>query len=92
MSVVVTIRDVPEAVRDFLAQDARDRGQSLQAYLLALLVRQADFGANRRILVEIDEDLARGGGAGHTTPDAADLLARARPDRDRDGHERSGVA
>jgi hypothetical protein len=86
MSVVLTIREVPEAVRDFLAQDARDRGQSLQAYLLALLVRQADFGHNRRLLVEIDAELAAGGGAGHQAPHPAELHGR----KDSDRH--SGVA
>ena len=79
---VVTIRDVPEEVRDLLSRDARERGQSLQAFLLHLLNRQADFSRNRRIIVEIERDLHTGGGAGPDAPDVADLLAGARAERD----------
>ncbi|WP_326549749.1 FitA-like ribbon-helix-helix domain-containing protein [Micromonospora sp. NBC_01813] len=83
MPVVLTIRDVPEEVRDLLAQQARERGQSLQAYLLAVLNRQADFCRNRQLLDELSDELDGGsGGAGPTTPDAAELLARARAERD----------
>lgn len=82
MSVVLTIRDVPEEVRDLLAQQARERGQSLQAYLLAVLNRQADFCRNRQLLVEIGQELDGGGGADQDAPDAAELLARARAKRD----------
>ena len=78
MTVVLTIRDVPDEVRDLLAQEARERGQSLQSFLLYVLRRQADYGLNRRILVEIDDDLIAGGGAGHQARDAAGLLAHAR--------------
>jgi hypothetical protein len=39
--VAIQIRDVPEAVRDALAAQARARGQSLQAYLLELVEMQA---------------------------------------------------
>ncbi|MDG4762979.1 hypothetical protein O7632_02460 [Solwaraspora sp. WMMD406] len=83
MAVVLTIRDVPEEVRDLLAQQARERGQSLQAYLLAVLNRQADFCRNRQLLAELSDELDdRSGGAGPTAPDAADLLACARAERD----------
>jgi plasmid stability protein len=41
MSVVVTIRDVPDAVRAELAGRAARKGQSMQEYLRALLVEQA---------------------------------------------------
>ena len=78
MSVVLTVRDVPEGVRDLLAQEARGRGQSLQAYVLHLLQRQAAFSRNRQILVEIESDLGRGGGAVEDAPDAAEVLARER--------------
>ena len=82
MPVVITIRDVPEDVRDVLAQQARERGQSLQAYLLAVLNRQADFCRNRQLLDEISQELDSGGGADQDAPDAAELLARARAERD----------
>jgi uncharacterized protein (DUF1778 family) len=78
MTVVLTIRDVPDDVRDLLAQEARERGQSLQSFLLYVLRRQADYGLNRQILVEIDEDLLASGGADHQAPDAAGALADAR--------------
>jgi hypothetical protein len=78
MTVVLTIRDVPDEVRDLLAQEARERGQSLQSFLLYVLRRQADYGLNRQILVEIDKDLLAGGAAGHQTRDAAGLLTDAR--------------
>lgn len=78
MSVVLTVRDVPEEVRDLLARDARERGQSLQAFLLSVLRRQAAFSRNRQLLAEIEEDLRAGGGAGADAPDATELLAQAR--------------
>ena len=81
MSVVITIRDVPEEVRDLLAQQARERGQSLQAFLVAVLNRQADFCRNRQLLVEISEEFDGGVGAGPDVPDAADVLVRARAER-----------
>lgn len=64
MSVVLTIRNVPEQLRDALAADARVRGQSLQAYLLETLERRAAFRRNRQILADIEADLAGGGGVG----------------------------
>jgi antitoxin FitA len=81
MGVVVTVRDVPEDVRDSLAQEARERGQSLQAYLVSVLRRQAAFTRNRQLLAEIQDDLAATGGADEGAPDAADLLERARTAR-----------
>jgi hypothetical protein len=83
MTVVLTIRDVPEEVRDLLARDASERGQSLQAFLLSVLRRQASFSRNLQILAEIEEDLAGGaGGAGADAPDAADVLGQARTERE----------
>lgn len=81
MPVVLTIRDVPEEVRDLLAQQARERGQSLQAFLLAVINRQADFCRNRQLLVEIGAELDGGAGADQDAPDAAELLAQARAER-----------
>ena len=79
--VVLTIRDVPDEIRDLLSREARERGQSLQAFLLAVLKRQADFGHNRQLLIEIEYDLAHGRGAGADAPDAAEVLAQARAER-----------
>jgi hypothetical protein len=95
MSVVLTIRDVPDEVRDALARDARARGQSLQAFLLGLLKRQAQFSGNRELLEEIERDLSRTGGADASAPDAADVLERARGERaaaKRSPRRRSGGA
>jgi len=78
---VVTIRNVPDRVRDALAREARERGQSLQAFLLAMLCRQAEFHRNRELLAEIERDLDRGGGTAVDAPDAAELLDQARGDR-----------
>lgn len=74
----VTIRDVPDDVRDSLANDARERGQSLQAFLLGLLRRQAAFGRNKELLAEVQRDLSTADGAGPDAPDASDLIEQAR--------------
>ncbi len=81
MTVTLTIRDVPEDVRDELSQYARQRGQSLQAFLLGVLTRQAQFGRNQQILVTIDRELMDEGGAGTDAPDAAEVLESARAGR-----------
>lgn len=78
---VLTIRDVPDDVKDALAREARERGQSMQSYLLSVLNQQAAFARNRQILAEIEHNLATGGGAGEDAPDAAEVLAQARSDR-----------
>jgi len=41
MTIQITIRDVPEKVRDELASRAAARGQSMQEYLRAALERMA---------------------------------------------------
>ncbi|GAA1101258.1 hypothetical protein ACFQXA_12470 [Nocardiopsis composta] len=79
MGVVITVRDVPEQVREALADEARRQGKSLQAFLLGVLEQQARFSGNRQILAEIERELAAGGGAGPDAPDAADLIRAARP-------------
>jgi plasmid stability protein len=83
--MVLTIRDVPENVRDALAQQAREHGQSLQALLLGILERQAAYTRNKRLLTEIELDLAAHGGAGDKAPDADDVLADARSEREQSG-------
>jgi len=88
---VLTIRDVPEDVKDALAQDARSHGQSLQAFLLSVLTRQAQFARNRQLLTEIEHELAAGGSATEDAPDSAELLEQARTGRNgRDGNDAPG--
>lgn len=41
MSIILQIRDVPIEVRDAIAEQARREGQSVQAYLLRLVEREA---------------------------------------------------
>ena len=83
MVAALTIRDVPEDVRDLLAQQARERGQSLQAYLLGILRRQAQFGRNRELLTEIEAELRAEGGGGPEAPDSWEVLAQVRTEAGR---------
>jgi hypothetical protein len=41
MTVAIQIRDVPEEVRDALAEAAAARGQSMQSYLLDVIAEEA---------------------------------------------------
>lgn len=79
--VALQIRDVPEPVRDSLARQAAAKGQSLQAYLRELVLREASFAHNLVVLDDIE-------GWHHDGADAtaADVLAardEARPGRNR---------
>lgn len=51
--VALQIRDVPDSVRDLLAEEAKRRGTSLQGYLLEVLEREAASASNRRWLDEM---------------------------------------
>lgn len=48
--VALQIRDVPEDVRAVLAERASSRGQSLQAFLLALVQAEAKRARNAAVL------------------------------------------
>jgi antitoxin FitA len=50
--VALQIRDVPEDIRDILTQRARTRGQSLQAFLLALVEAEAKRARNAAVLAQ----------------------------------------
>jgi plasmid stability protein len=71
------IRDVPDSVRDVLAERARERGQSLNMYLREVVLREASFAQNR---VLVDQVAARRGGSHFT---AEDVLAARDAARDR---------
>jgi antitoxin FitA len=52
--VTLQIRDVPEDIRDILAERARQNGQSLQAFLLSLVIREASISQNLGLLSEME--------------------------------------
>jgi plasmid stability protein len=61
MSVQITIRDVPDAVRDELAARAALQGKSMQEYLRAELERLAARPPVERVLERIRERKATAG-------------------------------
>jgi antitoxin FitA len=75
MTVALQIRDVPEEVRDALAEAAAERGQSMQAYLLNLVSDEA----RRRRNADVFDRLAR-----HrvTIPPGLDAVGIIREGRD----------
>jgi antitoxin FitA len=77
--VALQIRDVPEEVRDALTAQARARGQSLQAFLLELVERQAGRLYNVAVL---DRFSGRADGARSVPGETAADLAAERRRRD----------
>jgi hypothetical protein len=77
--VALQIRDVPNEVRDILAEDAARRGQSLQAYLLELVKTQARRRCNSALIRSLRE---RSDGASLGPGEAAELIRRLREERD----------
>ncbi len=77
--VALQIRDVPDDVRRTLAERARTRGQSLQAFLLSLVEDEARRSANLALL---DRFAARDDGSRLSAEQATDALDRARADRE----------
>lgn len=73
--VNLQIRDVPEEIRDVLARSARESGQSLSMYLRDVVVREASFLDNRRL---IDEMRSRPRTGGVSVEEALEALAVAR--------------
>ncbi|HLS92337.1 MAG TPA: Arc family DNA-binding protein [Microbacterium sp.] len=69
------IRDVPDDVRDALAERARQNGQSLNAYLRGVVVREASFLKNVRLIDEIRE---WPGEASFTASDVSNVLDESR--------------
>lgn len=72
--VALQIRDVPTSVRDALAARARAQGQSLQAYLLDVVRREAGFARNQALL----SDLTWSDGSHARLVDVVDALDEAR--------------
>ena len=80
-AIVVSIQvlDVPEQVRDTLAQVARSRGQSMQAYLLAPPEEDARRARNVMLLKQVREN---GGGYVAAPGETAGELEVIRAGRD----------
>ncbi|WP_448061097.1 FitA-like ribbon-helix-helix domain-containing protein [Cellulomonas hominis] len=78
--VAIQIRDVPDDVREQLTQRARAKGQSLQAFLREVVLREASFTHNVAVL---DAAAAWRKGSATTGQDVLDVLDDAR-------HLRSG--
>ena len=55
MTVALQIREVPEAVRDVLASEAAEAGQSMQAFLLSLITAEAGALANAAMFERTSE-------------------------------------
>lgn len=78
--VALQIRNVPEEVSQALAERARRRGQSLQAYLLELVTREHSRARN----IEALECLARQEAAAQLDPaQTLGVLDAARAQQDR---------
>jgi len=71
----VQIKNVPDDVRDELHRRARSAGQSLQEYLLAHLIEEANTAP-------LDEVLARAAGHRGGSAPMADVAELVRRDRD----------
>ncbi|MEQ6901904.1 hypothetical protein [Nocardioides sp. YIM 152588] len=77
--VALQIRDVPDDVRQSLAELAAARGQSLQSYLLTLVTDEARRSTNLGLLRRFD---ARQDGSHLSAADAVAVLDVARDERD----------
>lgn len=75
--VALQIRDVPDEVRDALAERARQEGQSLQAYLLRVVLREASFARNQALVAGLAGWTS---GTGVTGDDVLGALTHGRPD------------
>lgn len=80
--VTLTIRSVSEETRRVLAEAAREHGQSLQAYTLAVLEQEATFRRNREVLDQIARSWASESSTALTTSDVVEIIAQERADRD----------
>ncbi|MFD4323468.1 hypothetical protein ACFWQC_02460 [Nocardioides sp. NPDC058538] len=72
------IRDIPDDVRDVLAQRAKDRGQSLNSYLRDVVLREASFANNQAL---IDRVVASRGDSKFTSEDVIAARDTARGER-----------
>lgn len=75
--VQITIRNVPQDIRDKLAVQAAENRQSMQEYLLSELERVASRPSNEELLERIQRRVEASG----TRVSAADILAARDADR-----------
>lgn len=77
--VALQIRDVPDDVRQTLAEQASRRGQSLQSFLLTLVTDEASRSANVAILTRFAD---RNDGSALSSLDLTHTIDQARAERD----------
>ena len=77
--VALQIRDVPDDIRQTLAEQAAARGQSLQAFLLALVTNEARRSTNLAALKRFG---ARQDGSQLSTAQVTEALDQARAERE----------
>lgn len=73
MGVNMQIRNVPEGVRDRIAERAAAKGQSIQAYLLEMVEREARFAGNAATF-----DITSGRRTSITVNDAVNVVREGR--------------
>ncbi|WP_335986026.1 FitA-like ribbon-helix-helix domain-containing protein [Glycomyces sp. MUSA5-2] len=78
--VNIQVRDVPEELRNTLAAEAKERGQSMQAYLLTLF---EEAGRRTRAIAMLRRLDSMGGGYSGPGSDAVEEIAEQRAERDR---------
>ena len=77
--VALQIRDVPEDIRQTLAEQAAARGQSLQSFLLTLVTDEARRSTNLTVLERFG---ARHDGSQLSTAEVTEALDQARAERE----------
>lgn len=77
--VALQIRDVPDDIRQTLAEQAAARGQSLQAFLLTLVTNEARRSTNLAVLERFG---ARQDGSQLSTAQVTEALDQARAERE----------
>ncbi len=78
MATTITIRNVPEPVRDTLAARAAEAGQSLQEYMLAQATKLASRPTNAEIVERMRSRVAATG----SRVGSAEIVESTRADRD----------
>ena len=87
--VALQIRDVPDEVRDVLAERARAEGRSLQAFLLALVEGEARRSRNLLVMRSVS---GRSDGSRLSADEADARVAAERANRPGDGASGAGHA